>query len=465
MSIRLLALYLVVAGLSIYAWKDWFKSLCGLILLMAVIEHPDMPKTVLGIQGLNPWNLLFAMIFLAWAVSRRKEGLRWDMPRHISVLLLLYLGVIVVGVLRAVFDRSHIEDYPLKSLISEELVNTVKWILPGVLLYDGCRTRRRAVMALVCTLSVYLLIAVQLHRLLPIGSILQAGGDIEYTRAACIRMGYAATDLSVMLAGVSWGILATMPLIPRKKYWVVPLTAAGIVVTAQALTGGRAGYIAWGFTGLVLCLVKWRKYLVVAPVILVLLPAVFPGAAGRMLKGFGEIDAAGKRTVDDLSATSDRTFFWPYVVDKIYESPWIGYGRLAMRRIGLYATIEAERPGTGAPHPHNMYLETLLDNGVLGSIPILSFWATMLIYSVMLFRRRNRLYSAVGGLSLALVSATLCGGLAGQHIYPQEYTMGVWLSLFLMLRVYVEEEHAQTCMVNVESHWSSHVCVQQPAVA
>ena len=62
MSIRITALYIFVTFLAIYAWKDWFKSLCGLILLMAVIEHPDMPKTVLGIQGLNPWNVLFAMI-------------------------------------------------------------------------------------------------------------------------------------------------------------------------------------------------------------------------------------------------------------------------------------------------------------------------------------------------------------------------------------------------------------------
>ena len=27
MSLRVLALYAVVIGLSIYAWKDWFKSL------------------------------------------------------------------------------------------------------------------------------------------------------------------------------------------------------------------------------------------------------------------------------------------------------------------------------------------------------------------------------------------------------------------------------------------------------
>ena len=48
---RVYALYLLVACLSLYAYRDWFKSLCGLILLMAVIEHSDMPKSIMGIQG------------------------------------------------------------------------------------------------------------------------------------------------------------------------------------------------------------------------------------------------------------------------------------------------------------------------------------------------------------------------------------------------------------------------------
>ena len=75
MSIRVTALLLVVAFLAVYAFRDWFKSLCGLILIMAVIEHPDMPKSIMGIQGLNPWNLLLSMVTLAWFISRRREGL------------------------------------------------------------------------------------------------------------------------------------------------------------------------------------------------------------------------------------------------------------------------------------------------------------------------------------------------------------------------------------------------------
>jgi O-antigen ligase len=408
--------------------------------------------------------VLFTAILLAWVAKRRREGLIWDMPRHVTVLLLMYLGVILVGVARAILDRSGIEDYPLKSLISEQLINTIKWALPGILLFDGCRTRRQVIMALVCIITVYFVISIQVHRLLPMGSILQGGDSIEYTRQACKGMGYAATDLAVMLAGASWGLLAIMPLFHR-KYWIVILMAVGTVVTALVLTGGRAGYVAWGATGLVLCLIKWRRYLVLGPVIVMLLPAVFPGAAGRMLRGFGVTDVSGNVTIDDYAVTSDRTFFWPYVTRKISQSPLIGYGRLAMQRTGLCATIEADRSGTGAPHPHNVYLETLLDNGILGSLPIFILWGVIVLYSTRLFRSDNRLYSASGGLALAIILTSLIGGLSGQHYFPQEHTLGLWAAAFLMFRVHVEEKRAQAAVANTVVPWSEQLCEQRMAVA
>ncbi|MEA3225019.1 MAG: hypothetical protein U9Q07_03650, partial [Planctomycetota bacterium] len=187
-------------------------SLCGLILMMAVIHYENMPSSMYGIHGFNPWNFLFVMTFMAWLASRRREGLTWDMPRHIVVLLLMYLGVILVGVLRAIFDRSYIEDYALTSLISEESINTVKWVIPGIMLYDGCRTRRQLVMAIGSLLLMYFLIAAQVIRHMPVFAALH-GISEESRRKICMRIGYSACDISACLAGVSWGILATMPLV------------------------------------------------------------------------------------------------------------------------------------------------------------------------------------------------------------------------------------------------------------
>ncbi len=132
--IRLTLLYGFCFVLAVYAWGDWYKSLCGLILLMAVVEHPDMPKTLFGVQGLNPWNILLFIVVLSWARSRSHEGLSWDMPRHIVVLLLLYLSVVLSGFFRMMADPEFSEAVPAATLVSEYLVNTFKWVVPGLLL-------------------------------------------------------------------------------------------------------------------------------------------------------------------------------------------------------------------------------------------------------------------------------------------------------------------------------------------
>jgi O-antigen ligase len=465
MSIRLAALYIFVGILIIYAWKDWFISLCGLILMMAVMEHEDMPKTILGIQGLNMWNILFVAIFLAWLVTRRRENLKWDMPMHINILLLIYLVVIIIGFLRAILDRSYIEDYPVKSLVSEELINTVKWVLPGLLLYDGCRTRKRLIIALVSLLGMYFLLAVQVVKRLPASSVLHATGEIERTRQTCSDIGYSAVDMSVFLAGAFWALVATLPLIQKKKYKALVLVAAGLVLFGQALTGGRAGYVAWAATGFFLCLLKWRKLLIFVPIVIILLPIVFPGAVDRMLHGFGETDVSGQKVTNDYEVTSGRTLVWPHVIDKICKSPIIGYGRLGMRRSGLTEFLR-QRYGYGEafPHAHNMYLETLLDNGILGSIPILLFWGILVVYASRLFRSDNRLCATVGGLAMSLMLAQLVAGIGSQHFYPEESTLGMWAAMFLSLRVYLERQRSKFSMIETENSWNRRFVQSQPVI-
>ena len=442
MSIRIAGLFLLAAGLGLYAWKDWFRSLCGLIVLMAFLEHRDMPKNLFGIQGLNAWNLLLCVICAAWLTSRRREGLQGDMPSTAGLLLLMYLGVVAVGVVRAALDHGHLAGYPLSSLISEELINTTKWILPGLLLFDGARTRTRVVMVIACLLTMYFLISIQVIRRVPHEAAFITNQAVELARVRLSRrIGYNACDLSAMFAGAFWGILAVLPLVRRRSHGAVLLAVAAVIAFGQALTGGRAGFLAWGTTGLVLCLLRWRKYLILVPAVVVLLLVMLPGVAGRMRIGFGQVDAAGQSTVDPYLVTSGRSVIWGHVLDKIGDAPVLGHGRLAMRRLGLTESLGLDyREAAG--HPHNMYLETLLDNGVLGSLLIFWLWGVVMVCSVRLFRSSNRLYSAVGGLTLSLVLAQLLAGIGAQHVYPRESTLGTWAAMFLTGRVYVEERRA-----------------------
>ncbi|MGE3182087.1 MAG: O-antigen ligase domain-containing protein, partial [Phycisphaerae bacterium] len=64
--IRLSLLWLFIAAICITTWRDRFLALCGLILLSVLSQHPDMPTNIMGIPGLNPWNICFFVIVLSW---------------------------------------------------------------------------------------------------------------------------------------------------------------------------------------------------------------------------------------------------------------------------------------------------------------------------------------------------------------------------------------------------------------
>lgn len=437
-SLRVYALYLLVVFLSLYAYRDWFKSLCGLILLMAVIEHPDMPKTIAEIQGLSPWNVLMANVVFGWLLARRREGLVWDMPRYVNIAMILFILVILVGFVRLMFaDRTYIWR-PGTYLFSEYLVNTVKWLIPGILLFDGCRNRRRLVLGLVSILALYLLLALQVVRHIPRDAALSGETlTVKSRKLISNNIGYHAVSVATMLSGASWAVLAALPLVRKATHRGLVVGAFFVITYSLALTAGRMGYITWGIVGLLLCLLRWRKRLLLLPLVVLLATYVVPGAVERMLEGFGESAAPGETYTDQYVVTSGRNLIWPHVVDKIMEAPLVGHGRAAMLHTGLAHWIWRSLD-EGFGHPHNAYLEWMLDNGFLGLIFALAVYGIIVACAVALFRDRNNPWNAaVGGIALALVLALLVAGMGSQTLYPREDAVGMWAVIGLMFRLWV----------------------------
>jgi O-antigen ligase len=454
--IRLTLLAIYVLGFSVYAFKDWFKSLCALILLMAVIEHPDMPKSILGIPGLNPWNVLFAAVFVAWISARRREGLKWDLPGHITALLCAYLLVILVGWFR-MFMNPGLLLASKGSMISEHLINTIKWVIPGLMLFDACRTGRRMQLALISTLAVYLLLALQVIKWMPLGFAMD--GEALARRSVKIlvnEVGYHRVNMSAMLAGASWAIFAARPLLARARDRNLLLLASVAVVYGQALTAGRAGYVTWGAVGFLMGAMRWRKYMLAIPVALLVVLVAAPGVRERMMKGLTAgsrdvnsrlVKAQGGQgqqgSVDTYTLTAGRSIVWPLVIDKIREKPLFGWGREGMQRTGLtgyLSTMFAE----GFAHPHNAYLEMLLDNGFFGLVLVIPFYLVMLWTSLSLFYdSRSPLFMAVGGATSAITLALLIAGLSSQTFYPREGWLGMWSLFGLTLRVHLERKRWQ----------------------
>jgi O-antigen ligase len=441
---RIYAFYFLIAAISIYAYRDWFKSTCGLVLLMAFVQHPDFPNSIGGIQGLNPWNLALVNVILAWLIGRRREGLKWDLPRYTSVLLLAYLAVVLVGWFRCVLDPGPLQQNFWNELVSERLINSVKWVIPSLMLFDGCRSRRRLNLALASILGLYFLLAVQVIRWMPSGeSLTGATLNARALKTILNEVGYHPVNMSMMLAGACWATLAALPLLTKRWQKAALVGGALAIAYGQALTGGRMGYVTWGVVGLAQGLLRWRRYLLLAPAMVIGMSLAVPGAAERMLSGFGEKTASGEAVTDDYQVTSGRTLIWPYVIEKIEASPLIGHGQMAMQRTGLADRLWREL-GENFPHPHNAYLEWLLDNGLLGFALVMPFYLVVLWQSGRLFRStRAAAYTAVGGVCFALVAALLVASMGSQTFYPREGAMGMWAAIGLMLRLAVQEHAAR----------------------
>lgn len=439
MSIRVILCLLFVLGFSWYAYRNWFTSLCATVVLMAFVKHPDMPRGMLGIPGLNFFNLLMANVVIAWWIQRRQEGLVLDFPRPIKIALWLYIGVIIVAFVRMFINPTSYWVFSRSDLFVEYFLNSLRFLIPALLFYDGCRHHDRVKMALGTMVLMYFLLAVQVIRYM--GFHPDFSGTELSGRASRIverSIGYDRVDMSMMLSGASWAAIAFSNLIEKK--WLKWMVRGGAVVImfGQALTGGRMGYVTWGAIGLILCVLKWRRLLPLIPVAATAVVMLFPAVAERMTAGFGGQSGGIVVHQDDSEITSGRSVVWPVVIAKIKKAPLFGYGRQGMLRTGLVDYVRDVLEDS-FPHPHEAYLEMMLDNGVIGLLCVLPIYLISLKRSAGLFMDRTDIYfEAAGAVAMALVLALLIASFGAQTLYPREGVVGMWAAIGIALRLSVE---------------------------
>jgi O-antigen ligase len=433
--IRYTLLWLFVFGLIRYAWRDWCKSLCILVTMLAVLERPDMPKHIFGIQGLNPFNVALAGILIAWFAQPREKS---DVPRWLTVLFSLYIVVMVVSTARLMLNPSYLmvfqhpvfEVHSSGSLVANYVINTFKWVIPAILLVRGCRGEERQRWLIVGVLGIYAVLAFLVIRQMPLGYLLD--GERLQQRAADIlqrRVGYHRVDLATMFAGASWAMLAVRPLFPSRLIRLGLVGLFGLTALALALTGGRTGYATWAALGLILSVLKWRRLLLLAPVAVLAVFIVAPGVPQRLLQGFGS------SATDDHLVTSGRNVVWPAVLGKIRESPIAGYGRQAWARTNLRMQV-GTKTGEFFGHPHNAYFEFALDNGLIGLVIVLPMFGFIVLKSIAMFRTRgDPAVEAAGGAALAMTLGFLIAAVGAQTFYPTEGSVGMWCMIALAIRV------------------------------
>lgn len=460
--IRITLLTILISILCVYAWKDWFRTACWLVILMAVFQHPDMPKSIANIPGFNHWNVLFLNVFLSWFLTRKNRHYSWDMPSNINVLLIIYGIVIVTSALRLLMDNSGIqlladtfggEAMGKFSMINEYLINCFKWVIPALIIFDGCRSRNQYYYAIAMLAMLFILLALQVIKAMKLGALNLSGETLQHKALKVIsnNVGYHRVNISMLMSSSFWALFCLKEYVSKKAFLFIIVPSCSFILLAMVMTGGRMGYATWGLLGIVFVLLKWRKYLLLAPLMVIAIVIIAPSAVERVTQGFTNQDELMAENVEvnfddeevDLhSVTSGRVVAWPLVWESIKEGPWLGFGREAMKNLGITQLIMEEHgKGESFPHPHNAYLQWLQDNGVLGAIPVFIFYFLVIKYAWCLFRDNSeKIYVVTGGFCLALTLGFLIAGIGSQTFYPREGAVGMWAGICLMLRVYVERK-------------------------
>ncbi|MEB3359467.1 MAG: O-antigen ligase [Synechococcales bacterium] len=177
---------------------------------------------------------------------------------------------------------------------------------------------------------------------------------------------------------VSTAVFFLLSLDLRRKRWVA-LGGLGLSLLLAVFSRSTAGLLS-AIAPLVLVpalqALRWRVKLMVPAVMAILagggmLYFVITSTLGLLLTALGE----------DLTLTG-RLEFWPYVIEKSLERPWLGYGYEAFWRglSGPSAYIAYAIGGATPPtHAHNGLLQLWLHLGVVGVMVFLAgFWMTVL---------------------------------------------------------------------------------------
>jgi O-antigen ligase len=420
---------LVPALLMLYDYR------IGLTLLIFILPFENaqfLPK----VGPLNALNVLILGVVLSFLLQACMRQLT-SKPMAVLVprtLFLFYAVPVTVAVVIGTFHFKEISAIYLVKTHPEGYTLSTYWIsvyfMRLLLVATACVVasavyEARAGRRWIVTASLAAMVFVVAQVILTAVSGISAS-DLQRSRAFFLYLGRQNNEAGVMLVTALGPLLFMREMV--KSGWLRLLTIGTLAMMgAVLLTGSRGAFVAMAVVvGLYLLHFRRLRTAFFVITLVVIGVAVAPDAVqDRMLRGIENkrIEAINTRG-DEL--TAGRVYIWEQLAPEIKRSPI--YGR------GLLSTQWSRYVRSGAftaSHPHNVYLEILMDLGVYGAICMFIFYR----YAWRTFRRLGRderFEPGVRGYFLGAASGLvgmLVAGMAHGHYYPSPEQVFFWMAL------------------------------------
>ncbi|HZF18802.1 MAG TPA: O-antigen ligase family protein [Burkholderiales bacterium] len=374
------ALYLCVSLIGcVFILRDFRIGVVLLILLLPISRSAVFPHEIMGITGLNPLNLLLLGTLGACLLRGLSDGsLRRFVPRP---LLWLYIVPIVIA---GVIGSRHLNEIPpvlfnklvefdsVTGYIRDVVVKPLSIVVFALLVRAAVSHSEKPEKFLVPMLvSTWVMVALIFTYVLQSGISLTVLASSE-EREFLSGLGMHANELGRLFAAAYALLLFTWVEAKTSAFRPALFVSMGLVVVALVLTFSRGAFLA--FVIINALFLVWRrnaKTLVLFGVLAALAALAMPDAVyERVATGFGH----GAESGTDTISAGRIDHIWLPLLPEIARSPVFGHGLASI----LWSEPMRRGPGIAilaVGHPHNAYLQALLDMGVVGLVLLCCYFA------------------------------------------------------------------------------------------
>jgi O-antigen ligase len=370
------ALYLCLSiAATIAVLYDFRAGAVLLIVLLPVSASNVFPHELMGFKGLNPINVLALATLGSYLLQGRLGDKRHFLPRP---LLLLLVPFLVAGLL----GLRHVDDiyalfHEVEAIHFTEPLGYFRDLVlkPGIIVLVAllvaaavAKSQKPERILIPIVISVWAICLVE------IAFVIFSGvrpGQLATTgpaRRFFLAIGMHANDLGRLLAMAYALLLFTWWEVKASAFKVVLFVTLGLITVSLMLTFSRGAFL--GFFIVNALFLTWKfnaKTLSLAMLAAVLAVVLAPGYLYSRI-------TLGVASGDVETVTAGRVGgIWLPLLPEIWKSPLWGSGIGSV----MWSYPMVTDAMTLVLHPHNAYLEAVLDTGFIGLAAFLLFYWTV----------------------------------------------------------------------------------------
>ncbi|HUQ74975.1 MAG TPA: O-antigen ligase family protein [Burkholderiales bacterium] len=365
----------LVVSLSILACVGVLADFrIGAVLLMVMLPLEGsylFPHSVLGVTGLNPLNMVLAATLVSFLM--RGQDLKRFLPKP---LLWLYIAPVMFA---ALLGTRHVDEiypyfYEIEVIhftdafgyLRDVAVKPLLMVM-AALLIGAAVTRAKKVE----NFLVPIIAAVWVMSLAVLGYVIAAGVSLgslalSTSRTFFSAFGMHANDLGRLFAVAYALLLFTWGETKDVRLKTVLLFTMGILTMALLLTFSRGAFVGWVMVNVLFLFWKFNARTIAVGLMaggigLAFMPGAVISRMSMGLIGGGDVNEFSAGRVDEI---------WLPLMPELFKSPLWGNG--------LDSTMWANAIWTeqmlAVTHPHNAYIQAILDTGLIGLGLLLAFY-------------------------------------------------------------------------------------------